>query len=228
MTGYTESHTGTASSTTYLTYMSKGLPRRLWERTEAPLVREVVMRHGSTPPKVLDLACGNGRAAGALLDVSAEVVGVDYSPDQIAHPVSDRILMARGDASRLGFGDGSFDVVVALRFFSNAENALRVGSLAEVHRVLADDGVAVVNIHNAPRTAPNLARQVVRVLRRKADPRWISRREIEGQFSGAGFAIAQRISYGLAGTLRRRDGLRRALLPFLGYDLYVLAKREGT
>jgi len=226
MNGYTASHTGTESSRTYLSYISKGGPRYLWEHTESQLLRGLLKGRPENHLRLLDLACGNGRAGSALVDVASTVIGVDYSAEQMNHLVNDEILLSRGDACHLPFSNDAFDVVVTLRFYSNAEDALRVGSLREVNRVLASEGVLLCSVHNVPRTLPNLARQLARVIRHKNQPRWISRRIVERQFADAGFMTRQRISYGLIGSLRSRGGLRALLLPALGYDLYVLSKRR--
>ena len=96
---------------------------------------------------VLDVACGRGESARVLAaHFGCHVVGVDYSSDNSARAnaltveaaLSDRIRFVRGDAERLPFTTGSFDVVIcecSLCVFPNLLVALE-----EIQRVLRPGG----------------------------------------------------------------------------------------
>jgi ubiquinone/menaquinone biosynthesis C-methylase UbiE len=69
--------------------------------------------------RVLDVACGSGNAALAAARRFAEVVGVDYVPELLAHGRERAVAegleaeFVEGDAQALPFDDGSFDVVLS-------------------------------------------------------------------------------------------------------------------
>ncbi len=93
--------------------------------------------------RILDLGCGTGRVARALLDAApgAEIVGVDAAAAQLEvarrrQPHGVRWIQASADA--LPFGDASFTALTcqqALQFFDD-----RPAALAEVRRVLGSPG----------------------------------------------------------------------------------------
>ncbi len=103
--------------------------------------------------RVLDLGVGAGRTTGYLAARASRYVGLDYSSGMIAacearYPGLEFVV---GDASDLSrFGAGSFDAVV---FSFNGldclhPDAARLRSLAEIRRVLAPGGIAVLSSHN--------------------------------------------------------------------------------
>ena len=97
--------------------------------------------------RVLDVACGRGESARVLAQhFGCQVVGIDYSSDSIARAnavtaaagLSDRVNFVQGDAERLPFDAGSFDVVIcecSLCIFPNS-----VIALDEFRRVLRSGG----------------------------------------------------------------------------------------
>jgi tRNA (uracil-5-)-methyltransferase TRM9 len=100
----------------------------------------------------LDIGCGNGRHAGGLAAVTDRVVALDVSRELLAEA---RTRMAtegwdgrllQGDASALPLSTGSVDValyVATLHHLPDRET--RVDSLAELSRVLAGGGRALVS-----------------------------------------------------------------------------------
>lgn len=92
--------------------------------------------------RVLDLATGVGAMAGQLLErfPHLRLCGVDLSRDQLAqarahHP---RVPVARADAARLPFRDGTFDRVHCSWLLEHLAEPVPV--LREVHRVLKAGG----------------------------------------------------------------------------------------
>ena len=100
--------------------------------------------------RVLDLGCGFGRHLVALRARGLDAWGLDRSRELLARvpaELSGRIV--RGDFRALPYRDRSFAAVVMLfssfGYFDDAGNA---GALAELARVLAPGGVAVLDVMN--------------------------------------------------------------------------------
>ena len=101
--------------------------------------------------RVLDLGCGGGRHAFALLRKGADVVALDYSAAEIESvrmfaamreagevPADAQAVAVRGDAYRLPFPDASFDKVVAAEVLEHLQDDGR--AFAELERVLRPGG----------------------------------------------------------------------------------------
>lgn len=103
----------------------------------------------------LDVGCGSGRSLVGLaphLPEGCEVVGLDVFDDrvilgngpQLARRNGARagldVSPVRGDASRLPFDDGSFDLVTACRVTHDIPENRRDAAFDELRRVCADDG----------------------------------------------------------------------------------------
>jgi ubiquinone/menaquinone biosynthesis C-methylase UbiE len=108
-----------------------------------PVVREVL---ASSARCVLDVACGSGDIVRALARAAAKrnrelrIVGLDRS-DAVLRIARSRcsgapaIEFVRGDATRLPFGDASFDVVTCNLALHHFEPAQAVAVLHELRRV---------------------------------------------------------------------------------------------
>jgi len=98
--------------------------------------------------RVLDAACGEGYGAALLAGAAAEVVGVDVDAESVAHART-RYGAVKGlhfehaDATRLPFGDASFDAVVSFETLEHlTEQEQLISGFA---RVLKDDGFLVIS-----------------------------------------------------------------------------------
>lgn len=110
------------------------------------LVEFVAPRAGE---RVLDAACGPGIVTGALTASGMRAVGVDLTAEMIAEAsASQDGSFLRGDASRLPFGDGAFDVVVARNALHHL--AEPTAAVREMVRVLHPGGRLVVEDMRAP------------------------------------------------------------------------------
>jgi SAM-dependent methyltransferase len=113
--------------------------------------------------RVLDLGCGFGRHALALLEQGLDVFGLDLSQDLLVRAPGleggERLAgrLCRGDFRRLPFAPGSFDAVLMLfssfGYFDDATNG-RV--LDELARVLAPAGLVLLDLMNAERVRATL------------------------------------------------------------------------
>jgi len=106
---------------------------------------------------ILDIACGSGLFAFSLARKHCQVYGVDSSVDRIEMAKSlvqgHNCHFAVGDAENLPFKSGTFDKVVSvcsLEHFDDDERAL-----AEMNRVLKDDGVLVLTVDSFTYTGIN-------------------------------------------------------------------------
>ncbi|HTY15577.1 MAG TPA: methyltransferase domain-containing protein [Methanoregulaceae archaeon] len=102
----------------------------------------------SAPGKVLDIGCGTGAMALVLARMGYQVTGIDLSGEMIAmarnKAVEDGIAIGliSGDAEKLPFDDGSFDIIVTRHLLwtvPHPEIALR-----EWYRVLAPNGRVLI------------------------------------------------------------------------------------
>ena len=98
--------------------------------------------------RVLDAGCGEGYGTALLASAGAEsVVGVDVDEPTIEHA---RERYGRdfqvADVAELPFEDDSFDVVVCFETIEHLADGSR--AVAELRRVLADDGVLVISTPN--------------------------------------------------------------------------------
>jgi len=108
--------------------------------------------------RVLDLGCGGGRHAFALLRKGADVIALDYSMTEVESvnamfaamreagevPADARAVAVRGDAYRLPFPDNAFDVIVAAEVLEHLHDDARV--FAELRRVLRPGGRIAVTV----------------------------------------------------------------------------------
>ncbi|MFB6195088.1 MAG: class I SAM-dependent methyltransferase [Haloplanus sp.] len=105
--------------------------------------------------RALDVGCGSGRSLVGLaphLPDDCRVVGCDVFDDRVilgngpnlARRNGDRagldVSPVAGDASRLPFADGAFDLVTACRVTHDIPAERRDRAFAELRRVCADDG----------------------------------------------------------------------------------------
>ena len=105
-------------------------------------VREIC--HGKD---VLDIASGEGFGSALLADVAKSVVGVDISPETIAHAsqryARSNLQFRQGSAAKIPIPSKSIDVVVSFETLEHL--AQHSEMLAEIKRVLRAEGVLVIS-----------------------------------------------------------------------------------
>ncbi len=121
---------------------------RLWETVPAglepqdfPARSAFLLRHVQVGEHVLDVGCGEGRFAAALLDAGARVVGIDVAAEPLRRaraqrPELDLRVVPPGGPWELE--DASFDVVWAGETIEHVQDT--AAWLSEVRRVLRPRG----------------------------------------------------------------------------------------
>jgi SAM-dependent methyltransferase len=99
--------------------------------------------------RLLEIGCGTGRGLGYLSARAAEVIGSDYSTEnliQARERYKDRIKLMALDAQRLPFRDNTFDVIAIMevvQYLTQFDDFLE-----ECRRVLKDGGTLVLCLPN--------------------------------------------------------------------------------
>ena len=118
-----------------------------WFKARRRLVRrfaEQIHAEWGRPLRILDMACATAMSFRFLSDLGS-IRGLDISTETIHFAKQrgvDRIV--RGDAQKIPFGEGSFDLVLALDAFEHFPDD--VGSMGEVQRVLAPGGALILTV----------------------------------------------------------------------------------
>jgi ubiquinone/menaquinone biosynthesis C-methylase UbiE len=107
---------------------------------------------GPQPFRMLDVGCGTGTLLDRIAqDPGAErLMGVDYSPEMVAHasrkfassPHAERMLAVNADAERLPFADASLDVITCCNSFHHYPHQTAV--LRGFRRCLRPGGLLVL------------------------------------------------------------------------------------
>lgn len=102
--------------------------------------------------RMLDVGCGEGFESARFLAPGRAVVGVDYSREAttaaLANFGSQGLKVARTDALALGLGTGTFNWACSSHLIEHFTEP--AGHVAELARVLADNGTAFFLTPNAP------------------------------------------------------------------------------
>jgi ubiquinone/menaquinone biosynthesis C-methylase UbiE len=123
-----------------------------------PLYEQVIERLRLRPgTRLLDAGCGSGLFAELATQGGADVTGLDAAPGLVEYarrrrPTADYVV---GDLQRMPFDDGAFDVVTAFNSALYAADPRR--ALAEIARVTAPSGRAVVTVGAGPEQAESAA-----------------------------------------------------------------------
>ena len=181
------------SSESYETYMVPAL--------FGPWASHLIQSANPQPDEhILDVACGTGivaRSAAPSVGLSGRVIGLDLNPDMltVARAAAERdglvIEWQEGQAEKLPFPDGSFDLVLCqfgLMFFND-----RHAALTEMRRVLKTSGRVRLSVWQGLDRHPfyqrlhevsqrHLGRSVVQAVFSLGDPD-----ELRRLLTGAGF-----------------------------------------
>jgi len=159
--------------------------------------------------RVLEVACGPGFLALAFAQRCREAVGLDLTEAPLAIAEKNRrqqglsnVRFQRGDADRLPFADGDFDVVVCRFAFHHLEEPARV--LGEMARVCCRQGkVAVEDLVSSEHRARGDYHNRFERLRDPSHTRALAPTELLGMFRAAGLELERLYSGELVQNLER-------------------------
>ena len=141
----------------------------IWRR-EDEIVGHVLRAFASGPDAItMDLPVGTGRFAGLIGDLGHRLVGVDLSEDMLTLAKKRLIapgLLAQASATRLPIRSACIDVAICIRFAHLVPRSIVQQSLAEMNRVLRDEGFVVMGIRLHSIAGDDLAGRWKRVLQR--------------------------------------------------------------
>lgn len=168
-----------------------------WQ-TSGEIYESLVRRSiGSGATRILDLGCGSG---GLLELVGREValpVGVDRDLPSLLRHRDRTILLTAGDASRLPFGDETFDIVMSSWLLEHL--AVPEPAFSEIARVLVPGGHFIFITPNARNVVTTINRMVPRLAQGRL-VRWLY-----GRAEKDTFPVAYR-----ANTVETIDALARS------------------
>lgn len=99
---------------------------------------------------VLDIACGSGYGSNLLSNEAKKVYGVDVSSEAVKYAKSkfsnDNIEFLVGDAESIPLPDNFVDIVITFETIEHVKNYRKF--MAEMKRVLKDDGLAIISTPN--------------------------------------------------------------------------------
>lgn len=105
--------------------------------------------------RLLDIACGRGEVSAIAAQAGAEAVGIDFSAASLDYAARLRLAhagkfrgsmtLARADACRLPFADGSFERITLLDIIEHLVPSQLEMMFREVQRLLAPGGYAVMH-----------------------------------------------------------------------------------
>jgi ubiquinone/menaquinone biosynthesis C-methylase UbiE len=141
---------------TYDSTRFEGRRNAYLERIRTRGVLKLVGRHGYDR-RVLDVGCGTARG---LLELGragfTNLTGLDFTREmlltgqqRIQRELENPVRLIRGDAFRLPFADGSFDVVVSLNFLHMFRFDLQEEIVRELARVCVNGGLVVAEFESA-------------------------------------------------------------------------------
>ncbi len=102
----------------------------------------------STSSHVLELGCGNGKTAAALLMAGMKVTAVDFSEEAISicKEFVPNANFVCADITELPFDDNIFDGALAFHVFEHLSEKSLSKSISEIHRVLKPGAHLIVKV----------------------------------------------------------------------------------
>jgi len=213
-TNYRESHVGKGRE--YHDKFVRGPYRSVIWALEQRQLLEILARYRTRRPNalgLLDFACGTGRMIQLFESRVDSAVGIDVSKSMldVARSLLPQVELLHADLTREPVLTGRrFELITAFRFFPNAEPALRDDVMRELVRLLADDGILILNNHlRCGGTKMRLRRAMSRFHRKdnERDLHCMSDSEVEDLAVRFGFTILEVHTLGVLPVLKEKRPL---------------------
>lgn len=105
-----------------------------------------VVREYSVDKKTLEIGCGTGIILSQVSQFAQESWGIDLSSGMLKSAKKKNLNIKEANAINIPFDDEEFDVVYSFKVLAHIPNIQEV--VAEVHRVLNINGVAILEFYN--------------------------------------------------------------------------------
>jgi len=153
MLSYRDSHKYASKGAEYEAYYeTQPWQRFLWSREREIILRILEKYFAGRDIHLLDFACGTGRITSLLEDRVKTSTAIDVSSSMlaIAREKLKRTEIIEADITINNVLKGRrFNLITALRFFVNAEPALRSAAMKALSKLLSEDGYFVFNNHQS-------------------------------------------------------------------------------
>lgn len=174
-------------------------------------VVELVAREGELAGRrILDVGCGTGRWAVALVEhFGCEVTGIDVSPEMLEvarERVPRGVELRLGTAERLPFADGSFERVLMTLVVHHVE---RGTAFRESCRVLAQDGKLVLLTFDPEHFAGYYLNRYFPSFLSIDTQRFVPAKTLTGELRAAGFAEVRVVEHRQSTSVDRSAALAK-------------------
>lgn len=132
---------------------------KIYDRYVEPFIA-VIRQTGikMCPPQegmqVLDVGCGTGTNLMLYQKAGCKVFGIDLSPAMVKaaqKKLGDRAEISQGEASKMAYPDGSFDLVIGFLTLHEMPSQMRPAVISEMARVVKPDGrILLIDHHYGP------------------------------------------------------------------------------
>lgn len=132
---------------------------KIYDRYVEPsiaVIRQIGMK--MYPPQegmhVLDVGCGTGTNLMLYHEAGCKVFGIDLSPAMVEvaqKKLGDRAEIRQGEASKMAYPDGLFDLVIGFLTLHEMPSQIRPAVISEMARVMKPDGrILLIDHHPGP------------------------------------------------------------------------------
>lgn len=132
---------------------------KIYDRYVEPsiaFIRQIGMK--MYPPQegmhVLDVGCGTGTNLMLYHEAGCKVFGIDLSPAMVEvaqKKLGDRAEIRQGEASKMAYPDGLFDLVIGFLTLHEMPSQIRPAVISEMARVMKPDGrILLIDHHPGP------------------------------------------------------------------------------
>ena len=144
----------------------------------------------------LDFACGTGRVLEFMEQYSNNSIGIDVSESMlsVARNNVKKSKIICGDITKDAtiLSNIEFDLISAFRFFSNAQDELRVETLMMFNEILKNKGYLVFNNHRSHHNLfINRLKRLIKYLIKNKHIKYFSESEVRNLIDECGFKIVK-------------------------------------